>query len=99
MSMKNPMTLDIRQILLGAFHYFISFFYFDSPTIIPSGVEGRIPTFPLLPPLTLSDGIHGRGQISLKRDVVGREEDVCVVEVVLANVMEVSLEKVQTMAL
>jgi hypothetical protein len=81
MSMKNPMTLDICQISLGAFYYFMSFFYFDSHTIIQSGVEGRIPAFPLPPPLTLSDGTHGRGQISLKKDLLGREEVVCVVEV------------------
>jgi hypothetical protein len=68
MSMKNSKdTIDIRQILLGAFHYFISFFHFDSPTIIQSEVEGRFPAFLLAPPLTLSDGTHGRGQISLKK--------------------------------
>jgi len=79
-------------MLLDAFHYFISFFHFDSPTIIQSGLEGRSPAFLLPPPLNFSDGTHGKGQISLKfiskiwwwdvleTDLLGRE-DVCVVEV------------------
>jgi len=65
--MKNSNdTIDVRQILLDAFHYFISFFHFDSPTIIQSEVEGRFLAFLLPPPLNLSDDTHGRGQISLK---------------------------------
>jgi hypothetical protein len=68
MSIKNSYdTVDLRQILLGTFHYFISFFHFDFPTIIQSGEEGRFPAFLLPPPLNPSDGTHGRGQISLKK--------------------------------